>query len=203
MLLGDDLDDIMPDEGIAVAHSLIPVTHSIGSVGALDAERDVDAIFMINPYLGPEFLAKPQRALLYLTRLFTYTGIHKPLQSLLSIKNYSQKFGFHNKRFLGDYAKLLSVPRDYHFGKKIGFYVSDRDEVLGTLNNNKHYNFVRNKLKTTFSQAQDYSWVVKGLNHCLNKNKGDLAPFLKPEQGKDSDKIVRTIIDFYHESLKK
>ncbi len=188
MKMGDDLDEITYDGSFILGLSA-------GAVGALTMETDVASIFLINPYLGPDFLSKKQRFCLYAAKCLSYTGIQKIIQYLFSIKDLNKKSGFHNKRFIDDYAKLTKVP-EFYLNKKVGFCVADKDEVLGTLNNEEHYNNIINKF-SIFYDATDYSHIAKGLNHCLNKKKKDFAPFLKDETGKDSNKIIETIIEFY------
>ena len=192
--IADDLDYLVSDGAFVLSHSA-------GSIGALDVKSDVKAVFVINPYLFPEILSKKQRFLLYLAKGLTCAFVQKPVQALLSVKNFNEKLGFHNKRFIDDYAALLDVPDFFSFERKVGFFVSDNDKVIGTLNNEKHYNKVKERLLLMYEDAEDYSHLVKGLNHCLNKKEGDSVPFLKTEPGKNSDKIIETIVNFYKSVL--
>jgi len=203
MLLSDDLDSVLSDEKLVIAHSLVPVTHSVGAVSPLGSEKKADSVFMINPYLGPDFLGPNQRALLYLTKFFTYSYLHKPIQQILSIGNISKNMGFHNKNFISDYTNLLNVPKEYSRDKNVGIIVSDKDEVIGTLNNRQHYDYIRRTLIGMFDNVMDYSHSAYGLNHCLNLNKGDLVPFMKREHTKDTTMIMDSILDFYNRYVEK
>ena len=84
---------------------------------------------------------------------------------------------------------------------KVGFYISDRDLVFGTFGDPRHYYFLRKKLAEMFPDSTDYSEVHRGLNHCLNLGIADFSPFMKPEKGKNSDRIIETIIDFYRQAV--
>ena len=108
-LLGDDLDSIIEEDTVVLAHSIIPFAHSVGAMGSSCSESNIKAIFMVNPYFGPEFIAMPQRFILHLARLATYLRAHVPIQGVLSYKDIGEKIGFHNRELVIDYAELSKV----------------------------------------------------------------------------------------------
>jgi len=116
---------------------------------------------------------------------------------LLDEANIPIKAGFKNTNPLQSFAELKEV-KECEYEKPLAFAFADKDTVYGTSNPVNQKNLIK-KIKEMYPHAKNRSELVRGLNHCLNLKKGDFAPFLKPEKGKDSDKIIEDIINFYLE----
>ncbi len=198
----EDLEDIIQEQTGPVC--LLGQSVGAGISAKASARcQNVKAVYMLTPYLGIEFLGRKQRAGIRTLRALTF--IPGPLQvadAVLYFSGISQPAGFNNRQPLQDLGRLVKIKSaECKTNKPVAWLVSSCDEVTGTLNNPAHYEFVRKKLKEMYPDGEDHSEFAQGLNHCLNLTKGDMRPFLKPENGKNGEQILTRIVDFYARTL--
>ncbi len=184
-LLKNDLHEISKQEDVSFY-----LGHSVGA----SMDSDVPT-FMINPYLGPKFINVPMRLGLYASKLGTMIGLNAALSYIDSKKPFAKNNGFNNSNFLRDFYELTKVEKPIIDGKH-GFFFSDNDAVIGTNRANPMYS-LRVEMLHAYRRAVEYKKLGKGLNHCLNMKPKDHAPFLKDEEGKKTNKIIKTITNFY------
>jgi len=182
-IAADDLEHILENE--APSSRLGIIGHSIGCYTALEVVKRyestgwlIDGVFMIEPFLGMDFLNLPQR---YCIKALS--KIASPLKVvdrwLNSAEKFREKNGFHQRDVIASYASLAGLHSDDVKGieTKVGFMLTDNDEVLGTSNKKHFYNCLKRIWKVCPNYT-DHSVEVSGLNHCLNANKNDMSPFL-------------------------
>lgn len=114
----------------------------------------------------------------------------------MAFLNKGESLGFHNKHFIRDYATLRSMDAPV-IDTNVAYCFSSADKVLGTKGNGRHLGDLKRMIDQRFSNARDYSCLVAGLNHCLNKKPGDYVPFCKNELGKHRKGLVQAISQFY------
>jgi pimeloyl-ACP methyl ester carboxylesterase len=161
--------------------------HSLGGLAALVAKRlentetPVKGVFLIEPYLGMEFLHWPQRYAINMLRALApvFKPVDYVLNALLCLR---KRMGMHQRDVLASYAELSRVKCSDVEGMKtpVAFMLANRDEVLGT-RNREHYSACVRRIKELFPQVKNYSGLVSGLNHCLNERLFDFVPFLKED----------------------
>ncbi len=197
-ILVEDLENIVKQQVTPV----VLLGQSIGagiSAAAAKTQGNVCGVYMINPYLDPEFLSDTQLKYVSLAQKSTYTGLPTLIDPIL----HHLFKGFHNRRPIRDFGSLKKVKLSESIDDiPISWIISDKDEVLGTIDNQEHYSKIRQILSLHYPNSTDRSELAQGLNHCLNTTKGDYAPFMKKEKGKDSERIVTDIIEFTRACVK-
>lgn len=193
--LADDLDSII--DTCSDESKIFVLSHSAGSIAGVNSQRRISGAFMINPYLDQQYLSPFRRAAFCSLYALTLANAHRILQPLCNAVGLREQLGFSNSGFPFDTATLLHRPQKGNVARRTAFAVSDRDEILGTLGNRKHYHFLRDRLRDSFLDSRDYSHLVRGLNHCLNKQLFDFHSFMRSETGKDNKRIVEAIGNFY------
>lgn len=190
--LTGDLEDIVD----LLSQPVVLLGHSIGAgIAAAAAKTRADArgAYLLSPYFDSEFLAGRPRKYVALARILTYTGIPFLTDPLVRLCNK----GFHNRAPIRDFGRLLKAVRPESVAKPVAWIVSDRDEMLGTLDNDMHYRRIQNVLRELYPDyGRDRSALAKGLNHCLNVTTGSMSPFLHEPSTQVRDRIVTDIIEF-------
>lgn len=182
--------DTIPREGNILAHSYG------ANLAARLASDKADRIYCIAPLFNPKMFAGKFRFGINAAKLAGYVpGILKVSDLFLDKTGLSGRLGFNNSAPLQSLRELAKIS-EKKCSKKMAFALSDNDSLFGTQNPGR-YMLLLDKILESYPQAKDRSELVRGLNHCLNLQ--GLVPFLKQEPGKDSNKIIEDIIDFYNQ----
>ncbi|PIN90693.1 hypothetical protein COU57_02805 [Candidatus Pacearchaeota archaeon CG10_big_fil_rev_8_21_14_0_10_32_14] len=185
-MLSEDLDSVL--ESLGEGRNLL-LAHSAGSIAVANSKLNPYPYFLITPCFGD----------------FSFSSLYQLGLSASRIKNlpYFKEFTNQllgnewNPNFMEGASSLLSSPTIIPSNIPVGYCVSDRDEALGTLGNPDHYLKSREILRKIYPSGHDFSERIKGLNHCLNRNSYDFSYFLKNEEGKDSFRIIKSIVSFF------
>ena len=195
----DDLEEI-------INRSTGPVgilAHSVGCYTAAEVAKRfegndwvLNGVFMIEPYLGMDFLCDSKRCAVRLLNKLA-PALKLVDRFLNSNEPLRERLGFKQRNAIETYSSLVNFDSEQLKGLKtdVAFMLSDNDEVLGTYDQ-AHYFACISRLRELFNYL-DYSGHVIGLNHCLNKERGDFDPFLKPRYPgqKDLRKDMENILD--------
>ena len=183
-------------EKIGAPASLL--AHSYGANIATHMDSgNIQRTYCINPLFDSQMLPFLSRAGIRFLRAASFVpGLLQIPDYMLDSAGLAKKAGFQNRHTLQSLASLAKLEETEH-DKPMAFALSDSDEVLGTRNNSARYLLLMDRIKSRYRHAENRSELVRELNHCLNLNKNDFTPFLKPEKGKDSDRIIEDIINFY------
>jgi hypothetical protein len=154
--------------------------------------------YLLEPYLDPSMLPAGFRLGVKVCSLASVLPIVLPgIDALLDASGIPQEKGLNNKRPLQSFAELEKI-RAYDFDKPLAFTLASRDELFSVPYPEKYMQAI-DMIKEKYPQARNRSEIVRGLNHCLNLAPNDFAPFLKPEEGKNSDRIIEDIVNFFSE----
>ncbi len=202
----DDLERIISKESSPVGI----IGHSISCKEAVDVAKrfeengkPLDGVYMIEPFLGIEFLNWPQKAMAHLAYGFT-PALRFIDDAFNDLKKLRELNGLNNRDVLASYGALAREKSSDCAGltTPVGFMLSDNDGTLGT-NNKRHYADCIRRLNELFPDhtelTSDYagdSFWAKRLNHCLNFT--GFRPFLKKEIGKNKELIVFAIESFFY-----
>ncbi len=208
----DDLESILEDEDRKPAGIL---GHSLGCRSAIEVAKRFErkgkplgGIYLLEPCLGIESISQPkQKSLLKLKK---YAPLLAPLDLVLNLLPFIRvPMGLNQRYVTRTLVGLTEMHSSECRGIKqtpAGYMLADNDSILGN-DNQLDFSNSMNMLKEVFQyqtpevRAIDDSGVVAGLNHCFNY-KGH-RPFLKNEQNKDSNQIVRKIADFFYTAFAK
>lgn len=194
-------------------HPLVLMGHSIGAVLSLNAEHHVkaDAYVLMSPFISVQYLSSMQ-VIVYGTlemlqsvnlreridisisqktpeRLNKwYSNLDKPLKEVMALKEISISFSESYPSF-----KKIATP--------VLYFISNRDEVLGTIFNRKRFEKYNRTLSTLSQIVEQGNELVADLNHCLNPAPYNLKGFCKNEKYRDS--IVHRIHNFLEEYYDK
>lgn len=181
----------IPRKGNILAHSYA------GFVTNLKSDK-VQRAYLLEPYLHPSTLPPGFRLGIKACSLASVLPVVLPgIDGLLDASGISQKAGFNNKRPLQSFAELERISVS-DFDKPLAFTLASRDELFSVPYPEKYMQVV-DMIKERYPHAKNRSELVRGLNHCLNLAPNDFAPFLKPEEGKNSSRIIEDIVDFFSE----
>ena len=202
----DDLERIISKESSPVGI----IGHSISCKEAVDVAKrfeengkPLDGVYMIEPFLGIEFLNWPQKAMAHLAYGFT-PALRFIDDAFNDLKKLRELNGLNNRDVLASYGALAREKSSDCAGltTPVGFMLSDNDGTLGTNSMNHYLKCIGllNKLfpnhENIFHSAEGDSYAAKGLNHCLNLN--GFRPFLKLEKGKKREVALFAIETFFY-----
>ena len=188
--IGQILESI-PREGNILAHSYASFATGLKS-------DKIQRAYLLEPYLNPNTLPIAYRLGVKACSLASVIPVILPgIDAVLDASSIPAIFGFNNKRPLQSFAELDKVSAQ-DFEKPLAFTLADQDELFAIPHPEKYLRVI-DAIQKRYPHAKNRSELVRGLNHCLNLTPGDFAPFLKPEQGKDSKKIIEDIINFFSE----
>lgn len=177
------------------------LAHSYGANLATRLKNDkIKGIYCFEPLFDFNMLNGLFQLGINALKIANHINFLKLLDFLLDVANMPINAGFKNTSPLQSFAELSDV-KEYPYEKPLAYAFTNKDIVYGTSNPVKQKNLFK-RIKSLYPQAKNKSSLIKGLNHCLNLIPRDFAPFLKSEQGKDSDKILEDIVDFFIESSK-
>ncbi|MBW3004930.1 alpha/beta hydrolase [Candidatus Woesearchaeota archaeon] len=170
------------------------LAHSYGANLATRLTSDkIQRAYLLEPYLSPATLPSAYR--LGAKACETISILPVILPGLDAILDASS--ALHQKKILQGLAELSKV-KAQEFDKPLAFTLADQDELFAVPSPEKYMRII-DLIKEMYPHARNRSELVRGLNHCLNKTPGDFVPFLKPEEGKDSDRIIEDIVKFFSE----
>jgi pimeloyl-ACP methyl ester carboxylesterase len=198
----DDLENVIGHDGKRPAGIL---AHSLDGLSVEVAKRFEDGeqlqgVYMLEPYLGLEFLNLPQRLGVRAARVLSVPLW--PADKLFNMcQSLRRKLGFNNRDVVASYGSLVKVDSADSEGAQtpVGYMLADQDEILGTTNE-KHYERCLQRLNELFPNGEDDSEAARSLNHCLNSTKNDFRPFMKQE-GVDKKQIVEIISSFFERNF--
>jgi len=172
--------------------------HSYGANLATRLESDkIQSTYCLTPLFDLQMLPFLHRLSINILNTAGYIpGLLQTIDYGIESAGIAEKAGCPNNCPLQSFAQLAKL-KETTSDKPMAFALADIDEVLGTRDNTARYLHLVNRIKARYPQAKNRSELVRGLNHCLNLTKNDFTPFLKPEKGKDSNRIIEDIINFY------
>ncbi|MBW2986001.1 alpha/beta hydrolase [Candidatus Woesearchaeota archaeon] len=181
-----------------IDNPVLILAQSYGANLAARLEPDkVKSTYCLTPLFDLQMLPILQRVGVNILNVTGYLpGILPTIDYIFDSTGIAKKAGFPNTHPLQSFAQLAKLKKTPH-NKPTAFALADNDEILSTRNNVARYIHLVDQIKTVYPHAKNRSELVRGLNHCLNLTKGDFVPFLKPEKGKDSDKIIEDIVNFF------
>ncbi len=191
------------------------IGHSISCKIAVDVAKryekngnPIQGVYMIEPFLGVDFLNWPQQAVVYAIRGLS-PALHFVDDAFNEFKRLRELNGFNNRDFLASYGSMARLDSSECAGLKapIGYMLADNDSTLGT-NSKKHFNKCIKRLnelffgdRIEFPWYESDSYAAKELNHCLNRT--GFRPFLRNEKGKNKDVIIFAIQSFFYNIFEK
>ncbi len=185
--LSDDLDQVLDLLNIEKTFVL---AHSAGALAVSNSRLNSNPYFLMTPCLGQDSFSRLYQFGLKTCRLLNNQGFNRVSNKILGNST--------NPNFINGATNLLTSPQIVCSEKKVGFFIADNDEVLGTYGNPYHLSSMKSSLRELFPYGKDHSLTIKGLNHFLNLNPYNFSEFCKDEKGKDSQRIIHTIVSFYN-----
>ncbi|MBI2550117.1 alpha/beta fold hydrolase [Candidatus Woesearchaeota archaeon] len=197
------------------------VGHSAGAAFSLQAAHAmpdrVSSVYLINPYLGAEFhriaalipdLAVPAvKGALKLGSDFHFTfltGLQRACETLLGQKQdrsaLLNKIKL-NRRFAE--AAVIGAKVGVSNGNykvPIAFALASDDEFLGTLNNPGRHGRLVAEIRRILPNAEDFSGVLAGLNHYLNRGFRNYGNFFAEQA---DNRIFDSITNFTKANMGK
>jgi len=176
------------------------LAHSCGASFALKLDsKYIKGAYCIEPVFSADMLPWLMRAGISMLHAAEVSPTILPsIDSFLDARGLPARWGLSNKNPLQSFSEIGKLDQNSYV-KPLAFTIADADEALGTTGKPERKVALIEKVMTAYPQARNRSNLVRGLNHCLNLTPGDFAPFLKPEKGKDSDRIIEDIINFFSE----
>jgi len=191
----DDWKEIIENMGREPAYF---IGHSYGANLATRLDSDkIKGIYCFEPLFDFKMINGVFQLGINALSIAKHIGFLELPDSLLDASGIPLKAGFNNTHPLQSFTELSGL-KEQAYEKPLAFAFTDKDIVFGTNNSAKQKSLIK-RIKARYHQAKDRSHLIAGLNHCLNLTPGDFAPFLKPEQGKDSKRIIEDIINFFSE----
>lgn len=184
--------DTIPKEGNILAHS-----YGANLAAGMSSDK-VDRIYCIEPLFNKQMICAGFRLGIDAAKAAGYIPVILGLPDyFLGKTGIAKRLGFNNSEPLQSLRELAKIS-EKKCSKKMAFALSDKDSLFGTQNPGKYMALIDRIIKS-YPQAKDRSELVRGLNHCLNLAPDDFKPFLKPEAGKNSDRIIEDIVNFFSE----
>jgi pimeloyl-ACP methyl ester carboxylesterase len=178
--------------------------HSAGSFSLMAAEKcNYRSMAFFTPYLCPSFLPKGLRALVKFLDISRATSIINKFED--GLKEVECRYPWLHRKYLNvENLARNSIAlndmdlRSFKVHLPLLYFLSDKDGTLGTDDPTKHLKY-KEVLQSIADKVIDCSEFVCGLNHNLNFNDSDT--FLKEEPGKNKERILRCLDDFFSSTL--
>lgn len=189
---GNDLVSIIASEGVKEKDGKVAVVaHSMGAAFSLQAAakapETILSAYLINPYLGSEFLPGTRRYGPAVLWALSHTGIVTVAARTVPSERWQHKLGL---LIRSNKMAKIKVPKGLH-GIPAAFALADYDQVLGTVNNERRYDYLVRKVKESVPEAKDFSFTIRGLNHFLTAP-GEGWPFAR----RASTTFISSVVKF-------
>lgn len=172
------------------------LAHSCGAGLALGIDSGkVKKAYLLEPVLSSRMLPLWMHlGVNILKYAYVLPGLLSELDRYLEVYDVPQKVDLPVQNLAQNLVGIACLePKKY--SKPLAFTISDKDPALDTVSKRHRRVALVERFMNMYPQANNKSNLVDGLNHCLNLEEN--VPFLRKEDGKDSERIIEDIIDFY------
>lgn len=167
--------------------------HSLGASISAKAHGPVKSQVFLAPFINRYSLSGMNRLGYGLMNVLNNLSMLAPLDRYAAAKG--PEAGFNNREPVHDFVELSTFTSHKLPQRKTGWTIPDKDEMLGTWMNSAHYEALKQQMQKAYPKGYNMSFLVKGLNHCMNLKPFDFVPFFKTESDKHST-LARTVAEF-------